>query len=257
MTTDSDKDSGAAGVPIRQAGDAALVVEFGDVIDRDLSNRVLGLARSLQANALPGQLDLIPSFRSLLICFDPGMTDAATLTRELQEFLAIAAENRSGGAPPTKRQWRLPVEYGGDAGPDIEDVARATGLSVADIIRRHSQTEHHTYMLGFLPGFPYLGDLPDALHMPRLEKPRGRVPARSVAITQQLTGIYPIDAPGGWRLIGRTPVPLFDASGDQPSLINPGDGVTFEPITTREFIAIETDCTAGRYAPRYDDVPVS
>ncbi len=143
------------------------------------------------------------------------------------------------------RRWRLPACYEGDAAPDLAATARAIGASEDEVIALHSGTEVHVYMLGFLPGFPFMGDLPDRLRLPRRSEPRVRVPAGSVAIANGLTVVYPWASPGGWHLLARCPVPLFDARRDAPALLAPADRVRFEPVDGAEYRRLEAAIAAG------------
>ena len=215
------------------AGDRALVVEFGDRIDRELSAKVLRLAAVIGSSALDGVVETVPTFRSLMVYYDPLATTRAKLER------AIAALLEDERPPQTSATlWRVPACYEGDFAPDLDDVARLTGLSRSEIVTLHSSTRFHVYMLGFLPGFPYMGDLPGALALPRRANPRTRVPAGSISVAMTLTAIYPYESPGGWHLIGATPVRLFDARRASPALFSPGDAISFEPIDPDRFAVI-------------------
>jgi KipI family sensor histidine kinase inhibitor len=217
------------------AGDAAFTVEFGDAIDPTLLAAVHALdtaiARLHAAGGLPGLIETMPTFRSLTVFFDPLASGRQALIDALQPLFE-AAEH---AAPVEGRRWRLPVCYEGDAGPDLAETARTIGASVDEVVALHSGTEVSVYMLGFLPGFGFMGELPGKLRLPRRAEPRVRVPAGSVAIAGSLTAIYPWESPGGWHLLGRCPVPLFDATRDAPALLAVGDRVRFEPVSTDEF----------------------
>ena len=234
---------------ILDAGDAALTIEFGTVIDPALLAAVNALDAAIlnlqQAGELPGVIETMPTFRSLTVFFDPLLTDRSSLLAQLQPLIA-AAEH---GAAAEGRHWRLPVCYEGEAAPDLAEVARALGVADADVIAQHSGTEYRVYMLGFLPGFPFMGDLPAPLRLPRRSQPRVRVPAGSVAIATGLTAIYPWESPGGWHLLGRCPVPLFDARRAAPSLLAAGDRVRFTPVSTEECRAIEAGVRNGDIDP--------
>jgi KipI family sensor histidine kinase inhibitor len=224
------------------AGDRALVVEFGDRIDRELSADVLRLGAIIGSSALDGVVETVPTFRSLTVYYDPLVTTRA----KLQPAIASLLEGERW--PQTSASlWRVPACYEGDFAPDLDDVARLTGLTRGDIVALHSSTRFHVYMLGFLPGFPYMGDLPEVLALPRRANPRTRVPAGSISIAMTLTAIYPYESPGGWHLIGATPVRLFDARQEGPALFNPGDAITFEPINPDRFAAIREAVVKDRY----------
>jgi len=213
------------------AGDAALVVEFGDRIDEAINRRVHLLAHVLAQDPVPGLGEAVPTYRSLLVHYDPlqlGYGDVARLVKDrLQEMEDVRL--------PQPRLVEVPTLYGGEFGPDIAFVARHNGISVEEVIRIHSGVDYPVYMLGFTPGFPYLGGVAAAIAAPRLQTPRPRVPAGSVGIAGQQTGIYPIESPGGWRIIGRTPLALFDPYRDPPALLAAGDRVRFLPISEAEY----------------------
>ncbi|MSO54507.1 MAG: 5-oxoprolinase subunit PxpB [Rhodospirillales bacterium] len=223
---DGDTDS----VRLLNCGDTALVVEFGRTVDRRINDRVLSLDAQIRSVKLKGVVETVPTFRSLMIHYDPIATAAAELERTVRGLLG-----HSRIADKPARQWRIPVCYDAEYAPDLADVAARTGLDPADVIRLHSTVPFHVYMLGFLPGFPYLGDLPEQLVLPRRKDPRVRVPAGSVAIAMNLTVVYAHQSPGGWHLIGQTPISFFDAAKEQPSMLSAGDTVNFDPITKHEF----------------------
>jgi inhibitor of KinA len=208
------------------SGDTALVVEFGDRMDRRISALVLNLLRRIQDAAITGVVEAVPTFRSLLVHYDPLMVRA----RDLETRLAAMLDGLEGGALGGRR-WFFPTCYEGEElAPDLADVARATGLSESEVVALHTSVEHLVYVIGFLPGLPYLGDLPGKLELPRRTSPRIRVPAGSVAIATNQTCIYPLESPGGWHIIGRTAVPLFDSRREEPVLLSPGDTVRFVPV---------------------------
>jgi KipI family sensor histidine kinase inhibitor len=227
------------------AGDRALVVEFGDTIDRALSSAVLRLAASIAAAAIRGIVETVPTFRSLMVHYDPLLTTRAELERSIALLLDRAPEPRRD-----TRLWHIPFCAEGEFAPDLAEVARLAGLGAEDVIARHSAVRYHVYMLGFLPGFPYLGDLPAALALPRRADPRLRVPAGSIAIATSLTAIYPYESPGGWHLIGTTPIRLFDIARPRPALLAAGDAVEFEPIDAAAFAAIRRLVERGDYVAK-------
>lgn len=208
------------------AGEAALVVRLGAVISPAVHRRVVRLLRALDANPPPGVRDLIPAYASLLIQLDPLQTSLDAVTAAVHAALAEPSRARRARG----RLVPVPVIYGGEAGPDLDDVAQLAGLTPAEVVRRHSAATYRVYFIGFLAGFPYLGGLPPELAVPRLSSPRPHVPAGSVGIAGPQTGIYPLASPGGWRLIGRTRLRLFDPAVDPPALLRPGDRVRFEPL---------------------------
>lgn len=219
------------GARLLALGDAALTVEFGSRIDATLNERVIAYAEAVRAAAWPGILDVVPTYRSVTIHVDPLRLDLDTLGDRVRRLLLLNGTT----SPRAGTRHTIPVLYGGEWGPDLADVAAFAKLSVEETIRLHAATVYRVYMLGFTPGFPYLGTVPEPLAMPRLATPRASVPAGSVGIAGKQTGIYPSATPGGWRLIGRTPVALIRRTGDVPFLLAPGDEVRFEPIDREAF----------------------
>lgn len=217
------------------ASDDALLVRFGTEISMAHHRRVRALTAALEGAALPAVRNLHPAYASLLIRFDPLRTDHAALEAAVVGLLARAE------VPAVPRAIEIPVCYGGDFGPDLAAVAEHCRLEPQEVIARHSAPEYLVYFLGFSPGFPYLGGMDPALATPRLPAPRTRVPAGSVAIGGAQTGVYPVATPGGWRVIGRTPLRLFDAGREDPALVRMGDQVRFVPIDTAECARLETE----------------
>jgi inhibitor of KinA len=232
------------------AGDRALVVEFGDRIDRKLSAEVLRLGAAIRSSMIEGVVEAVPTFRSLMVYYDPLVTTRAVLERAIVGLLEGERPLQSSAS-----LWRVPACYEGDLAPDLDDVARLTGLGPSEIVTLHSSTRFHVYMLGFLPGFPYMGDLPEVLALPRRATPRTRVPAGSISIAMTLTAIYPYESPGGWHLIGATPVRLFDAQRSSPTLFKPGDAISFEPIDRGRFAEIREAVENNRYELEGSPIP--
>lgn len=234
-----------AGPRLLDAGDAAFTIEFGDVIDPALVAAVSALDAAVEreraAGRLPGLIETMPTFRSLTVFFDPLVTGRAALADALRPLLDVAAH----AAPRDGRHWQLPVCYEGEAAPDLEDCAHALGIAADELVARHAATPWRVYMIGFLPGFPFMGDLPPALHRPRRSEPRLRVPAGSVAIAGGLSSIYPWESPGGWHLIGRCPVRLFDAGAEPPALLAAGDRVRLVAVSTAEYQRLEAAVRRG------------
>lgn len=224
-------------------GDAAWTVEFGDAIDPAIHACVMGFARALQeAGPLPGVVEWVPTFRSCTVHFDPLAAGAEALGKRLQEIAAGAPAHAVAG-----RRWRIPILFGGAAGPDLPALAQACGLDEREVVARMTATVFRVYMLGFMPGFPYMGGLPAELAMPRLATPRTVVPARSLAVTGELCAIYPVASPGGWRLLGRTPLDLFDPHETAaPALFAPGDEVMWQAIDEAEFARLEQAAAHGK-----------
>jgi len=215
----------------RIAGDRGLLVEYGDAIDPAINRKVRAMAIALGQQTPQGVVEIIPTYRSLLILYDPFLTNPP----QLEEALLRLEERLSEIEIPPPKTVEIPVCYGGEFGPDLEFVAQSHGLSPEEVIRLHSEPVYQVYMIGFTPGFPFLGGLPKILHTPRRETPRTRVPAGSVGIANDQTGIYPIESPGGWQLIGRTPLKIFDPKRSNPFLLKAGDLLKFKPISPDEY----------------------
>ena len=226
-------------------GDSAIAVEFGDIIDIRVNNLVYSLAELISKD-LNWIRDVVPTYRSLLILYDPLLIDHSQVTDYL-ESLTSKTVSRSEILSKPPRIYKLPVKYGGDFGPDLGTVAKKCGLSEGQVVNLHSGIDYRVFMLGFAPGFPYLGGMDDRLFCPRLKTPRLKVLAGSVGIAESQTGVYPNDSPGGWQIIGRTPISLFDANQDPPCLIQPGGYVRFVPITESEFTSIKNEIISGSY----------
>ena len=218
-------------------GDCGVLAVCGDAIDEAVNARVMALDRAVQDARLPGVTETVPTYAALLVCYDPLQTDPDTLTPALQR---LAGElTRAQNPAAAGRLVEVPVCYGGAYGPDLAFVARHAGMTEQQVIAAHCGRDYRIFMLGFLPGFPYLGGLDERLFCPRLQTPRTRIPAGSVGIGGEQTSIYPLDSPGGWQLIGRTPLRLFTpASGGQLPYAA-GDRIRFVPITPEQFRAIE------------------
>lgn len=227
----------------RASGDTALVVEFGDRMDRHLSALVLNLFRRLEDAAIAGVVETVPTFRSLLVHYDPLVVRARELESRLMPLIEGLEAEAMGG-----QRWYFPTCYEGeDLAPDLADVSRATGLSAAEVVTLHTDVDHLVYVIGFLPGLPYLGDLPAALELPRRTSPRIKVPAGSVAIATNQTCIYPLESPGGWHIIGRTAVPLFDPRRQSPVLLSPGDTVRFVSVGREVYDDMQAAAVEGSF----------
>jgi KipI family sensor histidine kinase inhibitor len=211
------------------SSDRSLLMLFGDEISLDAHRDVLRLTPLLQA--VRAVVNVHPAYASILIDFDPLETGHRDLERAAAELYS-----QSAAAPlPAPRTVEIPVCYGGEYGPDLDDVAAMCGRSPAEVVAIHSGAEYLVCFLGFSPGFPYLSGMPESIATPRLATPRGRVPAGSVAIGGSQTGVYPVASPGGWRVIGRTPLRLFQPLADPPVLLHMGDHVRFVPISKGDF----------------------
>ena len=212
---------------IRSLGDSALTIDFGGDVAPETNSHVLGARTALDAAGLRGVIETVPAFTSLTVFFDPDVITGDMLTNLLRSFEGDMPVG-SGSA----RTVEIPVLYDG---PDLAALAGDTGMPESRIVDIHTAAPYRVYMLGFLPGFAYLGDVPETLRVPRLREPRKRVPAGSVAIADQFTAVYPLESPGGWRLIGRTPLTMFDHRADPPNVLAAGDRVTFRAIDANEF----------------------
>jgi inhibitor of KinA len=219
-------------VRIVTAGDAALVAEFDDRIDADVNARAIALADVLRQSPCSGVRDIVPTFRSVAVYFDPLATDVDRLARTVREAAASATEGRRSAVAACVD---VPVCYDPVFGPDLDGVARFGGLEPDAVVAVHGAREYRVFMVGFLPGFAYLGKVDARIAAPRRRSPRLNVPAGSVAIAGELTGIYPCDAPGGWNLVGRTPLRLARIDRPRPTLLQAGDTVRFRPIDRDEF----------------------
>ncbi len=229
---------------ILSAGDRAVTVDFGNVISEEINLEVTTLAAKMQRRNEPGIEELVPTYRSLLVRFDPILISRAALIKMIEN---VTKENTEKKQEEKRRIHIIPCCYGGPFGEDLEGLSQVTRRSTRDIIRMHSKTDYLIYMMGFLPGFVYLGGMDPRIAAPRLESPRVEIPAGSVGIGGSQTGIYPVASPGGWRLIGKTPVPLFCPKAEHPMLCTAGEYIRFEPIREDEFYMIERDLAAGTY----------
>ena len=219
-------------------GDRALLIQLGATIDEATHRRVRAVYARLAAHPVPGTIELVPAFASVAVHYEPaGVPNDGRAREQRSPYDRFADRVRAVLADleeevlPAPRTMEIPVRYGGEDGPDLDAVAAAHGLSVEDVVRLHSAATYRVYMLGFAPGFAYLGGLPDAIATPRRPEPRTAVPAGSVGIGGSQTGIYPLVSPGGWQLIGRTPLRLFDARRTPPTLLAIGDVVHFRALS--------------------------
>ena len=229
---------------VAPAGDAALVVEFGDVIARAVNDRVRMLDAVVRAAALSEIIATVPTYRSLLVYYDPSRTSYTTLAERLRTL--------EGGAPAAlrpARRWAIPVCYGDELGFELEDVARHARLSSDAVVCLHTELEYMVYMIGFSPGFAYLGELPPALGIPRKTVPRPLVPAGTIQVGGMQTAISSMPMPSGWYIVGRTPAAMYDPRRPFPFLLDAGDRVRFVPIDRAEFDRLAAAAVAGSYVP--------
>ncbi|MDO5334944.1 MAG: 5-oxoprolinase subunit PxpB [Coriobacteriia bacterium] len=231
---------------ITLAGDSSLNVVLSSVISDDASRLVRAAADAIEAADIPGVTELVPTFCSVMICYDPLLIGYADLAQRVSEQLS----QLSLGHEAARRVIEIPVCYGGDFGPDIATVMEHSGLTEEELVALHSGHDYLINMLGFLPGFAYLGGLDERLHTPRLDSPRTTIPAGSVGIGGAQTGIYPLASPGGWQLIGRTPVRPYDADRERPILYEAGDYLRFVPISKEDYVRIEAAVADGSYECR-------
>ena len=230
---------------IRSAGDTAIIIEFGDSVDLAILNKVTKLDTAIQKafadNQLDGLLETVPTFRSLAVILDPGITTPEKLVNKI----AALSVDVDASKNQKTRHWKLPVCYGDEFGPDLPEVAEACEMSEETVIKTHLDQTYVVYMLGFQPGYAFMGDINHALRLPRRTEPRLRVPAGSVAIANQLTGIYPWESPGGWHVIGRCPTPLFSGHNQPPALLRSGDKVSFKAIDLKQYKHLMDTRAAG------------
>jgi inhibitor of KinA len=229
---------------ILMAGDTAIVVEFGDNIDRGLNAIVLALARRLDECGISGLNETIPTFRSLTVFYEPLALSRTALEGHIARIMHDLTVTQGGG-----RRWRLPVCYDPEMAPDLDDVAARTGLTAAQVVERHSGVIYRVYMLGFLPGLAYMGDVPPELALPRLVTPRHKIPAGSLGIAMAMSLIMPRETPSGLNLIGRSPVAMWRHS-DKPgiedgTMLAPGDSVIYRPISLREYEVLAAKAAGG------------
>jgi KipI family sensor histidine kinase inhibitor len=216
-------------LPVLDAGDGALVVRLSDTIDPAVNARVLDAARRIRDTAHPAVGEVATSFSALTVYFDPLSAER----REIVSLIVGAVRRSNGIEPAAGRRVEIAVRYGGADGPDLADVASFGRCSEEEVVRRHLARPYRVYMLGFLPGFPYMGIVDETIAMPRRESPRLAVASGSVGIAGRQTGVYPVSSPGGWRIIGRTDAVLFDTGRTAPSLLQPGDSVQFLQSSAR------------------------
>ena len=212
-------------------GDSALTVELSTEINEEAAGKLRFLAGQLAEKGFKGVLETVPTFCSMTVYFDPFVITKAELQKKILKVMSRYKPDASG----PRRVFLIPVCYGGKYGPDLKDVCKLTGLTEQEVIDIHCGTDYLIYTLGFLPGFPYLGGMDPRIEAPRLESPRTRIPAGAVGIGGKQTGIYPLASPGGWRLIGQTPLKVYDPEREKPILYRAGDYIRFCPITQEEY----------------------
>ncbi|SJZ85461.1 5-oxoprolinase subunit PxpB [Garciella nitratireducens] len=226
-----------------QAGDQAVNIEFGNEISEEINRKIRAMTLTIEKEKIEGIVEVVPTYRSLMIHYNPLKVEYKRLINKLKE-LESNLENIDLPAPEV---IEIPTLYGGEYGPDIEKVASYNELSIEEVIQIHSSKEYLIYMLGFTPGFSYLGGMDQRIATPRLSSPRTKIPGGSVGIAGKQTGIYPIDSPGGWQLIGRTPLKLFDPQSKNPILLKAGNYVVFKPIGKEEYERIKNQVERRTY----------
>ena len=228
------------------SGDTGLTVQLGHSVDNATSARVISLRAAIDEAQLEGVIETVPTYRSLLVHYDPLLTTQSTLIAAIRPMTQGTAATTAGSST----HWAIPVCFESDFAPDLPFVAETADLTPDEVITHMTGLSQAVYMLGFAPGQPYLGDLPECLNIPRRQNPVQSIPAGSVVIATGKTTIYPVANPTGWYVLGRTPIALFDATSTHPALFSPGDTVSFDRITRDEFGTISHDIKAGTYTHR-------
>lgn len=230
---------------IWDSGEGAILLEMSSTIDEGVNRLLHKLKAQIQGAKIQGIRECVVAYSSMAIYFDPLKVAPDKLRQKLADLLDAYDEEKQSA----QDLLIIPVAYGGAMGPDLPFVASNAGISEEEVVRRHSSRDYYCYMLGFTPGFPYLGGMDESIAAPRLSSPRQAIPAGSVGIAGKQTGIYSIESPGGWQLIGRTPLKLFDLRREDPTLIRPGDRIRFIPIEEEEFHNIAAQWENGTYQP--------
>ena len=225
------------------AGDSAIVMEFGDTIEKELNARIAAVVESLKKKNIDGILDILPTYMSVLINYDPVKISYG----EMVDTLKGLSKADSGEQSDEVRLIEIPTIYGGEYGPDIDFVAENAKMSKEEVIKIHSGTDYLVYMMGFMPGFTYLGGLDERIATPRLKSPRLKIEPGSVGIAANQTGMYPLESPGGWQLIGRTPLKLFDDTKEPPVFIQAGDYIRYVSIDQKEYDRIKDEVEKDTY----------
>lgn len=225
------------------AGDKALVMEFANEIEPSVNQKIRASITAIEKNKIAGIQEMIPTYRSVLIIYDPVTLKFAALVDALKKIEKNIGEEKGLNGVV----FEIPTVYGGKYGPDIDFVAKHNNLTTEEVIQIHTSKDYLIYMLGFTPGFTYLGGMSDRIETPRLATPRTAIPAGSTGIAGKQTGIYPIQSPGGWQLIGRTPVKLYDPYKEPPVFMHAGDYVRFIRITEKDYEEIAHEVEKGTY----------
>ncbi len=239
------------GLRFLQAGDQTIVVEVGDSINTDVNSMVRKINLTIHEANISGVREIVPTYRSLLIYYDALVISSS----DLIDQIALIEEKRVSPLAYRQRLINIPTLYGGEYGPDLQFVANHAGLTMEEVIAIHSGTDYLVYMMGFSPGFPYLGGLSSKIATPRLESPRAEIPGGSVGIAENQTVIYPVSSPGGWQLIGSTPLSFFDPYTDPPVIVNPSDTIRFVPLESEsEYLRIKNEVGNGLFKVHAEDI---
>lgn len=235
-------------------GDAALIVETADEISESTYRRIKGLAEAIAENPPKALIETIPSYRSLLVAYDSLQADYASMEGAILSLISREEASGEASAKLISETVRIPVCYEYPHSLDLDEVARYTGLKPGEVVELHSANTYLVYMLGFTPGFPYLGGMSERIATPRRLSPRTKIPGGSVGIADRQTGIYPMESPGGWNIIGRTPLSLFDHTREPPALLKAGNYIRFYPISSDEFDRIASDVGRGAWSPEIEKI---
>lgn len=225
------------------SGDCAVCVEFGNEISPVINKKIRAFNIAVEQSGIEGIVETVPTYRSLLVHYQPEVIGFKELTEKFESLM----DSLSNIPIPPPTVIEIPVLYGGEMGPDIENVASHNGKTVEEVIRIHTSEDYLIYMLGFIAGFPYLGGMSKEIAAPRLKSPRVKIDGGSVGIAGEQTGVYPVDSPGGWQLIGRTPLKLYDADREKPVLLEAGQYIRFRSIDAAEYAEIEKQVADGTY----------
>lgn len=226
------------------SGDCAVCVEFGNEISPEINRKIRAFKIAVEKEGIEGIVETVPTYRSLLVVYKPEVIRFKELTEKFE--VIMGAMDTIQIPPPTVIE--IPVLYGGEMGPDIENVASHNGKTVEEVIKIHTSEEYLIYMLGFIAGFPYLGGMSKEIATPRLKSPRVKIEGGSVGIAGEQTGVYPVASPGGWQLIGRTPLKLYDSEREKPVLLEAGQYIKFRSVTEDEYKKIEKQVEDGTYS---------
>lgn len=228
---------------IQPLGDTGIIIQFGTEISEAIYQQIRQYVYWLEQSCIEGIVEWVPAYTTLAVFYRPNIISYDELTQKLLKI----GEKIESMPVPDPIVIEIPTLYGKEAGPDIQFVAETNGLSEEEVVKIHSSSDYLIYMIGFVPGFPYLGGMDKRIAAPRKKTPRSRIPAGSIGIAGEQTGIYPLETPGGWQIIGRTPVKLYDPQKQDPILLKAGDYIRFVPITEREYEKIEQQVLKGSY----------